>query len=58
MNVIPDVKQKSLFEQSLEKLDLQGTLVLMTVLADRALFLQAKDTLNKKTVVKPNLIHA
>lgn len=54
--IVPDVKQKSLFQEALSKLDLQGTLVLMTVLSERALFLQAKDMLNKNKLIKSKVI--
>lgn len=51
--LVPDVKQKNLFEQALDKLDLQGTLTLMTVLSERALFLHSKELLESNKLLKP-----
>lgn len=54
--MVSEIKQKNLFEQALEKLDLQGTLALMTVLSERALFLNSQDILKKKSILKPKLL--
>lgn len=51
--IVPDVKQKNLFEQALDKLDLQGTLALLTVLSERALFLHSKELLQNNKLLKP-----
>jgi hypothetical protein len=54
--LVPDVKQKSLFEESLSKLDLQGTLTLLTVLSERALFLHSVQKLQDSKIVKPKTL--
>lgn len=50
---VPDVKLKNTFEQALDKLDLQGTLTLLTVLSERALFLHSVQKLKDSKIVKP-----
>jgi len=47
----PIVKPKNAFEETLSKLDLQGVLLLLTVLSERALYLQSKDILDKKPLL-------
>lgn len=47
-----ELNKKNAFEENLEKLDLQGCLLLLTVLSERALYLQSKELMDKKTVVK------
>lgn len=54
--LIPKVQLKSNFEQALDKLDLQGCLLLLTVLSEKALYLQSKDLMDKKPILKPELI--
>jgi hypothetical protein len=56
----PIVKPKNNFEEALDKLDLQGLLLLMTVLSEKALYLQSISLLEKPKVLKPEkkLIHA
>lgn len=44
--------KKNPFEENLEKLDLQGVLIMLTILSERALYLQSKDLMDKKTVIK------
>lgn len=48
-----NIKSKNNFEEALDKLDLQGCLLLMTVLSEKALYLQSLSTLKPKdTLVK------
>lgn len=54
--LLPKVQLKSNFEQALDKLDLQGCLLLLTVLSEKALYLQSKDLMDKKPILKPELI--
>lgn len=49
-------KPKNTFEEALDKLDLQGCLLLMVVLSEKALYLQSKDILDKKPILKPSVI--
>lgn len=56
---VPTVKPKNTFEETLERLDLQGVLLLLTVLSERALYLQSQDIMDKPKLVKPkNILHA
>lgn len=55
-NIIPKVQLKSTFEQALDKLDLQGCLLLLTVLSEKALYLQSKDLMDKQPILKPGII--
>lgn len=48
----PIVLSKNTFEEALDKLDLQGILLLLTVLSQKALYLQSKDVLSKEPLVK------
>ena len=50
------IKPKNNFEEALDKLDLQGCLLLMTVLSEKALYLQSKDILDKPKVLKNTLV--
>lgn len=51
-----EIKPKNPLEQALEQLDLQATLVLLTVLSQRALMLQQKELKNTKVdkLLKPD----
>lgn len=56
---VPTVKPKNSFVENLEKLDLQGVLLMLTILSERALYLQSKEIMDKKSLVKPkSIIHA
>ncbi len=48
-----NIKPKSPFEESLEKLDLQGVLLMLTILSERALYLQSKELLDKPKIQTP-----
>jgi len=50
------LQQKNPLEEALKKLDLQGTLVLMNLLTQRALSLQLEST--KATEFKSSILHA
>jgi hypothetical protein len=54
--VVPTIKPKSNFEESLGQLDLQGVLMLLTILSEKALYLQSKELMDKKQVLKPKTI--
>ena len=47
------IKPKNTFEEALDKLDLQGCLLLMTVLSEKALYLQSISLLEKPKIEKP-----
>lgn len=49
------VKKKQPFEEAIEKLDLRGILVLQTILSERALYLNAKEEMDKP-ITKPKPI--
>ena len=51
INIKP-IKPKNTFEEALDKLDLQGCLLLMTVLSEKALYLQSISLLETK-IEKP-----
>lgn len=48
----PIVQPKNTFEEALDKLDLQGILLLLTVLSQKALYLQSRSILDKEPLVK------
>lgn len=52
--LIPEIKKKSKFEESLEALDLQGCLMLSLILTQRMMYLSTKDKIitNGTTVTK------
>jgi hypothetical protein len=52
----PIVSPKNTFEEALDKLDLQGILLLLTVLSQKALYLQSKDVLDKKPILKSTIV--
>ncbi len=47
----PIIKKKSPFELALDKLDLQGVLLLLSVLSEKALYLQSIKVIEDKKVV-------
>ncbi len=47
-------RPKGTFEDSLDKLDLQGVLLMLTILSERALYLQSKSIMDKpKHILSP-----
>jgi len=48
---IPVVKPKNEFQLAVEKLDLQGCLLLLNILSERALYLQSISVLDRKAIV-------
>lgn len=56
VNVTPIVKPKNTFVEALEKLDLQGCLLMMTVLSERALYLQSKAVMDKPVIMKRSIL--
>ena len=56
MDIVEPIKKKNPFEENLEKLDLQGVLIMLTILSERALYLQSKELMDKKKVVTPKLL--
>ena len=52
------VKPKNNFLESLEKLDLQGVLLMLNILSERALYLQSKSVLDSKIEKPKSIIHA
>lgn len=54
LTTVNPIKPKNDFELALDKLDLQGCLLLMTVLSEKALYLQSKDILESKVIKNTN----
>lgn len=52
----PLIQPKNTFEEALDKLDLQGILLLLTVLSQKALYLQSKVLLDKEPLVKATVV--
>jgi hypothetical protein len=53
------IEKKPPFVEAIEKMDLRDILVLQTILSERALYLNAKDEMDKPIISKPKtILHA
>jgi len=51
------IEKKPPFVEAIEKMDLRDILVLQTILSERALYLNAKDEMDKTIVTPKTIIH-